>query len=93
MTGVDKYHLFTQFMYNELGISKDDIKQWVHDTVYEVASTYVENEFSRQSLDSRIQAIISHRWSQKTVADDIKREVANVLVKNFDIVWKEPPKE
>lgn len=44
---MDKWLMFKNYMHNELGITKEDIRQWVEDSVKEQAERMVQNEFSR----------------------------------------------
>lgn len=91
----EKYKLFRQFMYNELGISKDDIKEWCREAVLEVATTYVNEEFKRRSLDLRIHDIIaeeSYGWhTKKDIEQRVKNKVSSILASQFEIVLKEKP--
>ena len=38
-----KYRMFKNFMFNDLGITKEDIKNWTQEAVKEIATNYVEN--------------------------------------------------
>ena len=48
-----KYKLFKNFMHNELGITKDDIKMWTK----EVVSTEVEKMFKDKYSDFNVEKI------------------------------------
>jgi len=37
----DKYRMFKNYMYNDLGITKEDIKNWTKEAVKEVALEYI----------------------------------------------------
>jgi hypothetical protein len=88
---MDKYKMFTNFMYNELGITKDDIRDWVKEAVYEVAEKYVQHEFSHQGFNDRVYQIIrDHRYMGAQGLDHkITQEVAALIAKELEIKLKE----
>ena len=61
----EKYKMFKQFMHNELGITKEDIREWVKESVREeaakmIAKTYEDFDVKREIRDL-INSYISHR--------------------------------
>ena len=89
----NKYRLFRNFMYNDLGISKEDIRDWVRETVLEVATTYVRDQMSNKDLDRRITEILAEPSRgfgfgspKKDVERSIKNEIASLVASKFDIV-------
>lgn len=78
----DKYKLFKNFMHNELGISKEDIHEWVRETIKEEIKNIVEHAYGKCNIESEIRkAIISYdMWSDKNklqpeVLDKVCKEV------------------
>ena len=74
----EKYKLFRNFMVNELGISKEDIKDWTESAVRETAkkaigqipiSTIIKREVQRHEQEIRQQ-----------VVKEIAKELAGRLV-------------
>lgn len=43
----DKYKAFRQFMFNELGITKEDIRVWIREAVGQQVETVVKREADR----------------------------------------------
>jgi hypothetical protein len=89
----DRYKIFSNFMKNELGVTKEDIKIWTKEAIYEIAEAYVKDQFSKYSVDSRIAALINKgTWDGSTIHRDIVQQIAQGLQKRFDIkiVVKEP---
>lgn len=81
-----RYTLFTNYMHNELGITKDDIRLWTKEAVYEVATKYVEEQFSERSLDERIAKLLgSSYWGKDRLHPDIIQVVAKELLNRLDI--------
>lgn len=81
----EKYRMFTNFLYNELGITKEDIKEWTKQAVTEVAERFVQHEFSTRPLDIRIQNIIR----QYPDSGQVQRHIADILAKQLEIKIKE----
>jgi hypothetical protein len=97
----DKYKMFLNFMYNELGISNEDIKQWVRDAVMEVARDYINNQFETRSFDSRVKDLIETEahlvtlsgilGRNHTISSFIEKEIARTVSEKvkIDIGMKE----
>jgi len=87
----DKYKAFTNYMHNELGISKEDIRTWTKEAVYEVAETYVQNQLNDRSVDQRIMSIIRDNkfsiWDRddKTFDQTIRQGVIRELVSQVEL--------
>ena len=87
----DKYKAFTNYMHNELGISKEDIRTWTKEAVYEVAETYVQNQLNDRSVDQRIMGIIKDNkfsiWDRddKTFDQTIRQGVIKELVSQVEL--------
>ena len=87
----DKYKAFTNYMHNELGISKEDIRTWTKEAVYEVAETYVQNQLNDRSVDQRIMSIIRDNkfsiWDRgdKTFDQTIRQGVIKELVSQVEL--------
>jgi hypothetical protein len=93
----DKYKLFLNFMYNELGISKEDIKGWVRDAVMEVAESYVRHQFDSYSFNNRVNHLIEKEANLvitkgtatvsqvHTISSYIQKVIAEVIAEKIDI--------
>ena len=69
-------------MHNELGITKDDIREWIDDAVREEARLLVEQAFKKLDLNSRIENVICEHqgWDGTT---QIKKEIAAAAAKKI----------
>ena len=45
----EKYKMFKQFMHNELGITKEDIREWVKESVREEAAKMVAKTYEDEN--------------------------------------------
>lgn len=90
----EKYRQFMNYLHNELGISKEDIKEWTKEAVTEVAQNYVDNQFSKRDLDSRLERIIL-RSSGFLKGVELRDAAARMLADRieFSIREKEEPKD
>jgi len=55
---MDKYRMFKNYMYNDLGITKEDIQNWTKEAVTEVAYKYIANHISEYDIDRGIRIAI-----------------------------------
>lgn len=46
----DKWVMFRNYMYNELGITKEDIRNWIDEAVQEQVKAIIDNRFKAQNL-------------------------------------------
>jgi len=90
----DKYKEFRNLMFNELEITKADIREWTRDATYEVAQqrarsidvdAIVEREIERQ-----VRAVVSPIYGNPTekVATQIRKAVAETLADKIQISMK-----
>lgn len=87
----DKYKEFRNLMFNELGITKGDIRQWTKEAALEAAE--------RRARDVDVEAIVKHEIAQKVreiivpnygnpsraVREQIQMAVAETLAKRITI--------
>jgi hypothetical protein len=81
----DKWSMFRNFMYNELGITKADIRIWIHEAVQEEAKKLVENSFNNFSVKREISKELLSKFDNY----DFKRSLANEIVSKISIAVKE----
>ena len=86
----DKWSMFKNYMHNELGITKDDIREWIDDAVREEARLLVEQAFKKLDMDSRIEKAIcdSRGWNDKQLKQEIAKAAAEKIVEKYDVVLK-----
>ena len=82
----DKWLMFKNYMHNELGITKEDIHEWIRDAVKEEAKNLVKQEYGRFSVKDAIsKEIYETNWWGKNLKDTVKQEVAKVLSERITI--------
>lgn len=77
----DKWLMFKNYMHNELGITKEDIRQWIDDSVREQAERMVKNEFNSFDTKNIVKRLI---FDDKYFgSDSMKREITAELSKQL----------
>jgi len=54
----NKWLMFKNYMHNELGITKEDIREWIDDSVREQAEKMVKKEFDSFDVKQIIKQIV-----------------------------------
>jgi len=83
----DKWLMFKNYMHNELGISKEDIRQWIEDAVKQQAETLVKNEFKNFDVHRVVERVISDDkyFGSKTLKRDIAQELSKQIMDKIKI--------
>lgn len=86
----DRWTMFKNYMHNELGISKDDIRLWIHESCEEIAERMVKQEFEKFDLEKTIVRLVENRnyWGQSKVTKEIIDEVSNQLVSQVKLTLR-----
>jgi len=86
LTEGEKWKLFRNFMFNELGISKEDIKRWTKEAVYEIANNYVEHQFSPEIPKEIIERVVKNRWGNEwEIRDEVIKTIAQLYLKRVKV--------
>ena len=59
----DKWVMFRNFMYNELGITKEEVREWINDAIEEQVKLVVDNTFSKVDVE---------RICEKTIVNELR---------------------
>lgn len=83
----DKWVLFKNYMHNELGITKEDIREWINDAIREEVKNVVANAYGRCSIEDMIRKEIkdSSLWSKSTFSKDVVAECAKQLAQKIEL--------
>ena len=84
----DKYGMFLNFMYNDLGVSKEDIKKWTQEAVERIAKDYIKNQYSSDRLDRIINQSIEETIRNKYYAQSIREMIIEKVSNKLEIVVK-----
>lgn len=83
----DKWVLFKNYMHNELGITKDDIREWINDAIREEVKNVVANAYGKCSIEDMIRREIkdSSLWSGDSFSKKVIAECANQLAQKIEL--------
>lgn len=86
----DKWLMFRNYMINELGITKEDIREWIQDAVRIEAKKMAEDTFSREKPEQMIRRIVydSGYFNTGSFNRTVIETAAKALVERFDVVLK-----
>ena len=78
---MSKYRMFKNYMYNDLNITKEDIREWTREAVKEVALNFMQNHISEWEING-----LMTKSRQKVMTDVTAQILANILKKdNYEI--------
>ncbi len=82
--------MFRNLFYNELGITKEDIREWVKEACQEVADKLVSNTYESFNPETFIRKAMdkSGFMCNGRLTSEIKQELAEILSKKIDIQVK-----
>lgn len=86
----DKWLMFRNYMINELGITKEDIREWIKDAVRIEAKKLAEDAFARENPEQMIRRIVydSGYFKDNSFNRTVIEIAAKCLMERFDIVTK-----
>lgn len=78
----DKWLMFKNYMHNELGITKDDIRAWIKEAAAEQAQRLVEQEFGTFNIKDKITEIATREFNSRysDIRSELVREIARKLI-------------
>ena len=81
----NKWLMFKNYMHSELGITKEDIRQWIEDAVQEQAERLVKNEFKSFDVHRVVQRIISDEnyYGSKHLKQEISQELTRQILQKM----------
>lgn len=87
----NKYKMFKNFMFNELGISKEDIRDWIKEAVHEEAQKLINNAFEFENPRTTLRRLIINDsfFSGESLKRDILQETAKILADRLIIATKD----
>ena len=77
----DKWEMFKNYMHNELGITKDDIRAWIKEAAFEQAQRLVDQEFGSFNIKSKLTEITKKEFNDRYSSFRIEliKEIASRL--------------
>lgn len=85
-----KYKMFSNYMHNELEITKEDIKIWIKEAVEEIAYKMCKNEFDNFDVSKVVRNTLykEDMYNSKYIREQIKNEIAQQLLSKFELSLK-----
>lgn len=74
----DKWLMFKNYMHNELGITKDDIRAWIKEAVQSQAELMIKKTFDDFDINTFVKRHIETQMRYWTT-DEVKRQAALLL--------------
>ena len=84
---MDKWIMFKNYMHNELGITKEDIRQWIEESVQKQAETLVNNEFKNFDVNRVVERVINDDkyFGSKNLKRDIAQELSKQIMERLHL--------
>jgi hypothetical protein len=78
----NKYKLFRNFMVNELGIGRDEIKEWTKEAVKEAVEKVMRERKWEDYINTVVKSLFNNEYENHQA---VERAVSNYLYKSFHI--------
>ena len=87
----DKWLMFKNYMHNELGITKEDIRCWLGEAVQKEARKLVDNTFNDFDLKAEIEKAFKNKgyFESTTFSRETMAVVRDVLMQKLEIKLKD----
>ena len=79
----DKYKMFRNFMFNELGITKEDIRDWIQEAVKEEAHRLIMHTYNNFDVAAVLKRQLTDRYSplrQDIISDCSKKLLETITL-------------
>lgn len=87
----DKWAMFKNYMHNELGVTKEDIRDWIKEAVKEQADALISQQYGKFDLQQLVKSVVCERkYGSTTILDEIKDKVVKELSKNVELKFNLP---
>lgn len=86
----DKWVMFRNYMHNELGITKDDIREWIKESIHDEVKNVVKQAYGRCDIEGAIRREISqYEWFLKNgPSNKVIDKAAQLLMEKLEISIK-----
>lgn len=87
----DKWTMFKNYLHNELGITKDDIRAWLKEAVQSQAELMIKKTFDDFDIDTFVRNHILTQMRYWTT-DSVRNQVASLLASRLVILSEDNEK-
>lgn len=88
----DKWTMFKNYIHNELGITKDDIRAWLKEAVQSQAELMLKKTFDDFDMDTFCTQTYRKRKMRYWTTDSVRHQVANLLADRLVILSEDNEK-
>ena len=87
---MNKWLMFKNYMHNELGITKEDIREWIQEAVQQQAEKMVRNEFSNFDIQKVVKKMVTEDtfYGSESLKKEIRTELGNQLLEKLELTIK-----
>ena len=82
----DKYKMFRNFMFNELGITKEDIRNWIQEAVEEEAHRLIMKTYSSFDVRTVLYNQLTDKYSplRQDIISNCSKELLKTITLTID---------
>jgi hypothetical protein len=81
-----KWEMFKNFLHNEMGISKEDIREWIQEAVQEEARLMVDKTFNSFDVKEILErAVLTKTSYSSSLKEQVIKEVAKLIFERIEI--------
>jgi hypothetical protein len=86
----DKYTLFKNFMHNELGITREEIRDWVHEAVKEEARKLVSQSFGKFDPKKIVKDVMTEKeyYGNEKLHTELRKLLSDALMNRINLTVK-----
>lgn len=84
----DKWVMFRNYMANELGITKEDIREWIKDAIHDEVKDVVAHTYGRCDIEEMVRRTIIHHdyyGRKEGFNSDVIKATASILASEIEI--------
>ncbi|KAA5604380.1 hypothetical protein F1188_16090 [Roseospira marina] len=98
MSNAEKYEAFRNFMFNDLGVTKENLREWIREAVaqqvthltHQGSGSFDPKDLARKTV---LQAVMDRYGDREAMRQLVSKEVAQMLADQFQVSIKITPKE
>ncbi len=86
----DKWMMFRNYMHNELGITKEDIKEWIQDAIHQEIENVVHQAYGKCDIQQEIRNTIysSSCWHEDSFKDEVMKRAGECIADRLELTFK-----